>query len=115
MGAGAVLAAGLMPVTTAAAAPTDCYMDLCDPGAVVTTSPVLFDPSAADTAIYNAADNFSADIFNNGAGTINEFFVNADPGLGLGYPDAIEDIFTSPWGDFTFIFPDNFMPLEVMG
>lgn len=110
-----MLAAGLVPVTTAAAAPADCYMELCDPGAVVTTSPVLFDPSGTDTAIYNAADNFSADIFNNGAGTINEFFVNADPELGLGYANAIEDVFTSPWGDFTFIFPDNFMPLEVMG
>jgi hypothetical protein len=43
--------------------------------------------------------------------TVNEFFVNSDPALGLGVPDAIEDIFTSPWGDFSYVIPDDFMPL----
>jgi hypothetical protein len=112
MAAGAVLAAVLIPMTTAAPARADCLGDgACDPGATVTTSSVLFDPNGVDTAIFNPGDNFSADIFNNGAGTVNEFFINSDPELGLGVSNAIQDIFTSPWGDFSYVIPDDFMPL----
>jgi hypothetical protein len=113
MTAGAALAAVLIPLTNAAPARADCLgsSDVCDPNAMVTTSQVLFDPNGVDTAIFNPVDNFSADIFNNGAGTVNEFFINNDPELGLGVPNAIEDIFTSPWGDFSYVIPDNFMPL----
>jgi hypothetical protein len=110
--AGAALAAVLIPMTAAAPARADCLGDnMCDPGATVTTTQVLFDPAGMDTAIYNATDNFSADIFNNGAGTVNEFFINSDPELGLGVSNAIQDIFTSPWGDFSYVIPDDFMPL----
>lgn len=102
----------LIPVTAAAPARAGCLGDdNCDPGATVTTTTPLFDPGGVDTAIYNPTDNFSADIFNNGAGTIDEFFVNSDPELGLGVSNALEDIFTSPWGDFSYVIPDDFMPL----
>jgi hypothetical protein len=113
MTAGAMLAATLIPLTVAAPARAGCLpgdFDFCDPGATVTTTSLLFDPSGMDTSISNPADDFSADIFNNGAGTVNEFFVNSDPELGLGVPNAIEDIFTSPWGDLTYVIPDDFMP-----
>jgi hypothetical protein len=107
---GAVLAAALIPITVAGPARADCYgteLDPCDPGATVTTTGTLFDPSGSDTSIVNMGDDFSADIFNNGAGTVNEFFFNSDPDLDLGVPGAIEDIFTSPWGDFSFVIPDG--------
>ena len=113
MTAGAMLAATLIPLTVAAPARAGCLpgdFDFCDPGATVTTTSLLFDPSGMDTSISNPADDYSADIFNNGAGTVNEFFVNSDPELGLGVPNAIEDIFTSPWGDLTYVIPDDFMP-----
>lgn len=109
---GATLAAVLIPGIGAAPARADCLGDgPCDPGATITTSSVLFDPSGMDTSIFNPGDNFSADIFNNGAGTVNEFFINNDPELGLGVSNAIQDIFTSPWGDFSYVIPDDFMPL----
>jgi hypothetical protein len=87
MTAGAMLAATWIPLTVAAPARAGCLpgdFDFCDPGATVTTTSLLFDPSGMDTSISNPADDFSADIFNNGAGTVNEFFVNSDPELGLG-------------------------------
>jgi hypothetical protein len=82
MAAGAMLAAALIPLTGAAPARADCFpvdSDPCDPGATVTTTSALFDPSGMDTSISNPTDDFSADIFNNGAGTVNEFFVNSEP------------------------------------